>query len=135
MEAKAISRWVRVSYDKTRLLTREIQGKKVDEALKFTRFAKTKSAKPVRKCLESAIANAEENYDMDVETLYVKEARVDKGPFLKRVVPNSRGRADLQKKRTSHIMIVVSDEIPGKKKLTTTEPTTKKGEADQSAAS
>jgi large subunit ribosomal protein L22 len=138
MEAKAISLWVRISYDKTRLLTREIQGKKVDEALKITRFAKTKSARPVLKCLESAIANAEENYDMDVESLYVKEARVDKGPFLKRVSPNSRGRADLQKKRTSHIMIVVTDEAPKIKEkngraLRKTEP--KKEDAAQSAAS
>ncbi len=137
MEAKALSRWVRVSYDKTRLLTREIQGKKVDEALTLTRFAKTKSAEPVRKCLESAIANAEENYDLDVESLYVKAARVDKGPFLKRVSPNSRGRADLQKKRTSHILIVVSDEMPqGKQAIKAgTEETKKKEDADQSAAS
>jgi large subunit ribosomal protein L22 len=139
MQAKAISYWVRVSYDKTRLLTRELQGKKVDEALQIARFAKTKSARPVLKCLESAIANAEENFDMDVDALYVKEARVDKGPFLKRVSPNSRGRADMQKKHTSHIMIVVTDEAPKAKQkrgksLAKREPK-KEDAAQQSAAS
>lgn len=110
MEAKAIAKWIRISPIKARLLTSQIQGKPVDEALRLTRFARVKAASIVRKCLESAIANAEHNYNMDVDALWVKEARVDKGPFWKRLRPGSRGKISIRKRRTSHITIVVSDE-------------------------
>lgn len=110
MEARAIAKWIRISPLKARLLTKEIQGKPVDEALKLTRFARVKAAIPVRKCLESAIANAEHNYGMDVDALWVKEARVDKGPFLKRLRPGSRGKVSIRKRRMSHITIVVCDD-------------------------
>lgn len=110
MQARAVARWIRISPMKARLLTQEIQGKPVDEALRLTRFAKVKAAIPVRKCLESAVANAEHNYDMDVDALWVKEARVDKGPFLKRMRPGSRGKVSIRKRRMSHITIVVCDD-------------------------
>ncbi|MCX8103607.1 MAG: 50S ribosomal protein L22 [Candidatus Bipolaricaulota bacterium] len=110
MEARAVAKWIRISPLKARLLTKEIQGKPVDEALKLTRFARVKAATPVRKCLESAIANAEHNYGMDVDALWVKEARVDKGPFLKRLRPGSRGKVSIRKRRMSHITVVVSDD-------------------------
>ena len=110
MQARAVARWVRISPIKARLLTKEIQGKPVDEALRLTRFAKVKAAIPVRKCLESAVANAEHNYNMDVDALWVKEARVDKGPFLKRLRPGSRGKISIRKRRMSHITIVVCDD-------------------------
>ena len=113
MEAKAIAKWVRVSPDRARLVAREIAGKPVDEALLTVQFAKSKGARALRKVLESAIANAEHNYEMDVDRLYVKEARVDKGPFLKRMKPRSRGRADIIKRPTSHITVVVA-ERPGR---------------------
>ncbi len=109
MEAKAIAKWIRVSPDKARLLIDQIRGKPVGEALRIARFAKAKAAKPIRKTLESAIANAEHNYDMNVDELIVKEARVDRGPFLKRVNFRARGRADIIKRRTSHITVIVSD--------------------------
>ncbi len=110
MNAKASVKWVRISPIKARLLTSQIQGKPVDEALRLARFARVKAAPIVRKCLESAIANAEHNYDMDVDALWVKEVRVDKGPFWKRLRPGSRGKVSIRKRRTSHITIVVSDE-------------------------
>lgn len=110
MQAKASAKWVRLSPIKARLLTSQIQGKPVDEALRLTRFAKVKAAPIVRKCLESAVANAEHNYDMDVDALWVKEVRVDKGPFWKRLRPGSRGKVSIRKRRTSHITIVVSDD-------------------------
>ncbi len=109
MEAKAIAKWVRVSPDRARLVARAIQGKSVDEALVITQLAHSKGARVIRKALESAVANAEHNYDLDVDKLYVKEARVDKGPFLKRMKPRSRGRADIIKRPTSHITIVVAE--------------------------
>lgn len=109
MEAKAISKWVRVSPDKARLLIDRIRGKPVEEALRIARFAKAKAAKPIRKTLESAIANAEHNYDMNVDELFIKEARVDRGPSLRRVSYRARGRVDIIKRRTSHITITVSD--------------------------
>ncbi len=110
MQARAVAKWIRISPVKARLLTKQIQGKPVDEALRLTRFARVRAAVPVRKCLESAVANAEHNYDMDVDALWVKEARVDKGPFLKRLRPGSRGKVSIRKRRTSHITIVVCDE-------------------------
>jgi large subunit ribosomal protein L22 len=110
MEAKAIAKWIRISPVKARLLVSQLAGKPVEEALRLTRFAKVKAAPIVRKCLESAIANAEHNYNMDVDALWVKEARVDKGPFWKRLRPGSRGKVSIRKRRTSHITIVVSDE-------------------------
>ncbi len=109
MQAKAMAKWVRVSPDRARLVAREIQGKPVDEALHLVRLAKSKGARAIRKVLESAVANAEHNYDMDVDTLTVKEARVDQGPSLKRVKARSRGRADIIKRPTAHITIVVAE--------------------------
>lgn len=109
MEARAVAKYIRVSPVKARLVIDQIRGKSADEALRIARFAKAKAALPIRKVLESAIANAEENFDMDVDALFVKEARVDEGPSLKRMSPRSRGRADIIRRRTSHITIVVSD--------------------------
>ncbi len=109
MEAKAVAKWVRMSPLRARRVARAIQGKPVDEALVITQLAHSKGARVIRKVLESAIANAEHNYDLDVDRLYVKEARVDKGPFLKRLKPRSRGRADIIKRPTSHVTIVVAE--------------------------
>ncbi|MCI2429453.1 50S ribosomal protein L22 [Candidatus Acetothermia bacterium] len=109
MDAKAVAKWVRISPLKARLLSKELRGLRVDEALKLARFGRVKAVEPVRKCLESAIANAEHNYNMDVDALWVKEARVDRGPFYTRVRPGSRGKVGYRRVRTAHITIVVSD--------------------------
>ncbi len=121
MQARAVAKWIRISPVKARLLCKQIQGKPVDEALRLTRFARVKAAVPVRKCLESAVANAEHNYDMDVDALWVKEARVDKGPFLKRVRPGSRGKVSIRKRRTSHITIVVCEKAAESENSTATD--------------
>ncbi len=109
MEAKAIAKWIRVSPDRARLVAREIRGKPVDEALLIVQFGRSKGARVIRKALESAVANAEHNYEMDVDELYVKDVRVDKGPVLKRMKPRSRGRADIIRRPTSHITVVVAE--------------------------
>lgn len=109
MQAQACAKWVRVSPDRARLVAREIQGKSVDEALMFLRLAKSKGARAIRLVLESAMANAEHNHDMDVDRLIVREARVDQGPTLKRVKARSRGRADIIRRPTSHITVVVAE--------------------------
>ena len=109
MQARAIAKWVRVSPDRARLVAREIQGKSVDEALKLVQFAKSKGARAIAKVLESAVANAEHNHEMDVDRLIVREARIDGGPVLKRMKPRSRGRADVIRRPTSHILVVVAE--------------------------
>jgi len=109
METRAVMKMVRISPKKARAVIEQIRGKDVNEALRILRFSPRKAARYILKTLESAIANAENNHDMDVDALFVKAAYVDEGPALKRVDPRSRGMAGLLKHRTSHITIVVSD--------------------------
>ena len=109
MEARAISRYVRVSPFKARLVIDAIRGKGVSEALRVVQMSSKKAARPIRKTLESAIANAEDNYDVDVDNLYVVKATVDMGRALRRLLPRAHGRADIIRRPTSHITIVVGD--------------------------
>lgn len=109
MEVKAISKYVRVSPQKARRVINLVRGKPVGEALKGLRFAKQKAALYIRKTLESAIANAEHNNDMDVDSLVVCEARVDIGPSLRRMSMRARGMADVIRRPTCHITVVVSE--------------------------
>lgn len=109
METRAVSKMVRVSPHKARLVVDQIRNKDVNAALQLVRFSKKKAARFVLKTLESAIANAENNHEMDVDKLIVKAAYVDEGPSLKRVEPRARGRADMIRRRTSHITVVLSD--------------------------
>ncbi len=109
MEARAVARYVRISPYKARLVVDLIRGKPVDEALNILQFTPKKGARLVRKVLESAIANAEHNYQMDPDRLYVKRAYVDEGPRFKRLWPRAFGRASRILKRTSHITIVVEE--------------------------
>ena len=108
MEAKAIAKGLRVSPIRARLVIDLIRGKKVDEALNILNNTNKKPALLIKKVLDSAIANAVNNNEADVNTLYVKEARVDAGAVMKRAVPDSRGRIGHNDKRTSHIVIVVA---------------------------
>ena len=85
-----------------------IRGKKVADALGILKFTPRKGAYLIEKVLNSAIANAENNFDLDVEDLYVSEAYVNEGPTLKRFRPRAKGSASPINKRTSHITIVVS---------------------------
>ena len=108
-EAKAISRNLRVSPQKLNLLAQLIRGKKVSMALADLEFSRKRIARDVRKCLESAIANAENNHDLDVDDLVVVEAHVGKAIVMKRHMPRARGRVGKIFKPFSHLTIVVRE--------------------------
>jgi large subunit ribosomal protein L22 len=108
-EAKAVTRMLRVSPQKLNLVAQLIRGKKVETALADLEFSRKRIAKDVRKCLESAIANAENNHDLDVDDLVVAEAHVGKGLVIKRHVPRGRGRVGRIFKPFSHLTIVVRE--------------------------
>src|SRR6201984_3489826 len=106
-EAKAVMRTIRVSPQKLNLLAALIRGKKVATALADLEFSRKRVAKEVRKCLESAIANAENNHDLDVDDLVVAEAHVGKALVLKRFAPRGRGRSGRIFKPFAKLTIVV----------------------------
>src|SRR5919106_3337303 len=108
-EAKAVARMLRVSPQKLNLVAQLIRGKKVAAALADLQFSQKRIAKDVRKCLESAIANAENNHDLDVDDLIVAEAHVGKALVLKRFTPRGRGRVGRIMKPFSHLTIVVRE--------------------------
>ena len=115
MEAKAITKYVRISPYKARHVTRLIQGKPVTEALAVVDLMPRKAAELVGKTLRSAVANAENNVKegetaITVDKLFVKEALIGEAPTLKRFRPKARGSAGRIRKRSSHIRIVVSDQ-------------------------
>ncbi len=114
MEVKSITKYVRISAFKAREVTREIQGRQAGEALDILKFSPKKAAALVSKTLKSAIANAENNNNLNPGNLWVKEAVVGEGPTLKRFQPKARGSAGPIRKRTSHIRIIVSDQVPTK---------------------
>lgn len=109
MEAKAIAKTVRISALKSRLVMRLINGKNVGDALNILNNMNNKAARVIKKVLISAVANAENNHNLDKSKLYVKEAYVNDGPVLKRSVPDSRGRIAKNDHRTSHITVVVAE--------------------------
>jgi len=86
-----------------------IRGKNVDEALAILRYTNKKGAPLVAKVVASAAANAEHNYDMDRDALYISEIYVDEGPSLKRLKPRAYGRADVMVHRTSHVTVIVKE--------------------------
>lgn len=112
MQVKATYKYARISAFKAREVTREIQGKPVSVALDILNFTPKKAAALVSKTLQSAVANAENNNDLDASTLVVQEATVGEGPTIKRFRPRARGSAGPILKRTSHIFIIVTDELP-----------------------
>src|SRR6201992_475673 len=106
-EAKAVARMLRISPQKLNLLAQLIRGKKASSALADLEFSRKRIARDVRKCLESAIANAENNHDLDVDDLIVAEAHVGKALVIKRFHPRGRGRMGKILKPFSHLTIVV----------------------------
>ena len=106
-EAKAVAKMLRVSPQKLNLLAQLIRGKKVATALADLEFSRKRVAKDVRKCLESAIANAENNHQLDVDDLVVAQAHVGKGLVMKRFHARGRGRSGKILKPFSHLTIVV----------------------------
>jgi len=106
-EAKAVARMLRVSPQKLNLVAQLIRGKKVATALADLQFSSKRIARDVKKCLESAIANAENNHDLDVDDLVVAEAHVGKALVLKRFAPRGRGRIGAIFKPFANLTIVV----------------------------
>jgi large subunit ribosomal protein L22 len=109
MEVSAKARRLRISAHKARLVADQVRGKPVAEALDILNFSTKKGAVLVRKVVESAIANAENNEGADVDELKVAEIFVDEGMTMKRIRPRAKGRADRIFKRSSHITVTVSD--------------------------
>ena len=108
-EAKAVARMLRVSPQKLNLVAQLIRGKKVAAALADLEFSRRRIARDVRKCLESAIANAENNHELDVDELVVAEAHVGKAIVIKRFHPRGRGRMGRIFKPFANLTIVVRE--------------------------
>src|SRR6185369_12002845 len=111
MEVRATYRYAKISPFKAREITREIQGLPVSAALDVVAFSPKKAAHLIAKTLKSAVANAENNANLRVEGLVVKEATVGEGPTMKRMMTRARGSGSRILKRSSHIRIVLTDEI------------------------
>jgi len=109
MEAKAIARHIRIAPRKIRVVIDLIRGKNIGEAYAILKYTPKIGSEILLKVLESAIANAEHNYDMNSDKLYVAAAYVDQGPTLKRIHPRSRGQAFKILKRSSHVTVVVKE--------------------------
>ncbi len=116
MEIKAKARFIRMSPRKVRLVIDLIRGMHVDKALTQLRFVNKLAVEPVSKLLNSAIANATNNFQLDANTLYIKSITADGGPTLHRSTPRAFGRATPIRKRTAHISIVLEDRAPGEVK-------------------
>ena len=110
MEVRSVSKYLRVSPHKARLVADLVRGQAVEDALTILKFTPKKSARLVTKTLRSAIANAENSQVMDVDNLIVKTIVVDEGPRLKRWRPRAMGRATRILKRTSHVTVVLAEE-------------------------
>lgn len=109
MEAKSIAKYVRISPLKVNYICDEIRGKQVDEALSILKFTNKKGAYELYKVLHSAVANAENNLNLDRSLLYVKKAYANDGPTMKRFHPKAKGMAYPILKRSSHIGVVVAE--------------------------
>jgi large subunit ribosomal protein L22 len=109
MQVSAKLKFARLSTQKTRLVADQIRGLPVDRAVEVLTFSKKKAAAVVKKVLDSAIANAEHNEGADIDELRVHTVCVDEGPTAKRLRARARGRANRILKRTSHIVVTVSD--------------------------
>ncbi len=108
MEVKAVTRHVRISPRKARIVVDLVRGKSVEKAREILAFTNRGIAQTVEKTLNSAVANAESVHNVDPEALYVKKCFVDEGPTMKRIRPRAKGSASRINKRTSHITIVVA---------------------------
>jgi large subunit ribosomal protein L22 len=109
VEVKAVSRHVRISPRKVRIVIDLIRGKSVNEALTLLKFIPKRASVPIAKTIKSAAANAEHNFNLNKDNLVISQAFVDQGPTLKRFHPRQRGQAFPILKRTSHITIMVKE--------------------------
>ncbi len=109
IEARAVAKYIRISPRKARSTINAIRGKNVNEAFAILTFSPKKAARIIYKVLQSAVANAVNNFGLEEDNLYVAEAYVNDGPRFKRIWPRGRGRADIILHRYSHITVVVRD--------------------------
>ena len=109
MQAKAKARFVRVSPQRVRWLMNEVRGKKAGEAIQFLSFSPQKGARMLKKLIDSAVANAEAQSGVDVDTLFIKRIFADEGPILKRFRPRAMGRASRIRRRTSHLTVILDE--------------------------
>jgi large subunit ribosomal protein L22 len=107
METRAVARYIRISPRKVRLIMDEVRGKKVGDALNMLTFAPQKGASVLKKLIHSAVANAEQTTNVDVDQLYIKRVFADEGPTLKRFRPRALGRATRIRKRSSHLTVIL----------------------------
>jgi large subunit ribosomal protein L22 len=107
METRAEAKFVKMSPRKVRLVMDQVRGKSIEEALGLLSFAPQKGARVLKKLLDSAVANAEQNSGIDVDTLYVKKVYANEGPTLKRFRPRAMGRATRIRKRSSHLTVIL----------------------------
>ena len=110
MEVKAVTKYVRISPNKVRKLVEAVKGKPVEKALDNLKYMPLKAAKIVEKTMRSAVANADQHPDIDVDNLVVRNVIADQGPTLKRFRARARGRGTRILKRTSHITVILSEE-------------------------
>jgi len=108
-EVKATAKYIRIAPRKVRIVMNLVRGKSVADAFAILKFTPKVGADAVEKVLRSAVANAENNFDMDVDRLFISSAFVDQGPTLKRIHPRSRGQAFKILKHTSHITVAVNE--------------------------
>ncbi len=109
MEAKAVLKYLRTSPQKARLVVDLIRGKKVDEAITILNYSEKAVSRELVKLVKSAVANAENTKNLDVDKLFVKTAFVDGGPVLKRTHSKAMGRGALIRRRTSHVTVVLGE--------------------------
>lgn len=109
MEARAKATFVRIAPRKVQIVLDLIRNKPADEAMAILKYTPKATCEPLEKLLKSAMANAENNFDMDPSRLYVAFCSVDQGPTLKRIRPRSKGRAYRINKKTSHINLVLKE--------------------------
>ena len=109
MEAKAIAKYIRISPRKVRLLMRELKGRKAEDALNLLAFAPQRGAPILRKLVKSAVSNASQKPDVDVDDLFIKLIYANEGPTLKRFRPRAMGRATRIRSRTSHLTVILDE--------------------------
>jgi large subunit ribosomal protein L22 len=109
METRAVAKYVRISPRKIRLVMNQVRGKQVEEALNMLSFTPKRGARILKKLVNSAVANAEQNTDVDVDSLYIMRVYADEGPTLKRWRPRAQGRATSIRKRTSHLTVILNE--------------------------
>ncbi|OGQ51166.1 MAG: 50S ribosomal protein L22 [Deltaproteobacteria bacterium RIFCSPLOWO2_02_FULL_53_8] len=109
MEARATSKYMKVSPQKARLVVDLIRGKRINDALSILAFTQKAVSKDIAKVVKSAIANAENTKELDVDKLFIKTAFVDPGPVMKRTYSKAMGRGAIIRKRSSHVTIVVQE--------------------------